>query len=70
MNERYAGMTVHERLFVSGLMDEFDHAVMALDVNAVVAMLMNVEVNDETLIKEILSSLGLGIDQRGNVEDQ
>lgn len=70
MNQRYVGMTVNERLFVSGLMDEFDHAVMARDVDAVVAMLMKVDITDETSIKEILSSLGLGIDQGGNVEDE
>ncbi len=38
----YGGMTVNERLFVSGLMDEFDAAARDRDRDAMIAVLMKV----------------------------
>ena len=38
----YGGMTVNERLFVSGLIDEFDAAVRGRDRDAMIGVLMKV----------------------------
>jgi len=58
MNEKYKGMTVNERLYVSGLMDEFDNAVRERNVNKVVSILRQVDLNEES-ISPILERLGL-----------
>lgn len=58
MNNNYAGMTVNERLYVSGLMDKFDKAVDEKNVNEVVSILKAVELNDLS-INPILEQLGL-----------
>jgi hypothetical protein len=52
-------MTVNERLYVSGLMDEFDNAVKKKDVSTIVSILKKVELKEES-IKPILDSLKLG----------
>lgn len=56
--KKYAGMTVNERLYVSGLVDEFDKAVNELDVERIRLILSNVELTEES-IKPILEQLGL-----------
>ena len=56
MNSAYKGMTVNERLFVSGLIDEFEKAVEEKNENAARAVLEKVELNDES-IKPILEAL-------------
>jgi iron uptake system EfeUOB component EfeO/EfeM len=58
MENKYAGMTVNERLFVSGLMDEFDRAVEARDVDRIRSILGDVELTEES-IEPILEQLGL-----------
>lgn len=45
MTPDYAGMTLNERLFVAGLMDEFDAARSARDVEALVTILREVRVD-------------------------
>ena len=44
---KYSMMTVNERLYVSGLMDEFDKAVKEKDITKVKAILKSVELNEE-----------------------
>ena len=55
----YKGMTVNERLFLSGRMDEFDALVRAKDVNGLKALLKNVEITDESSMRAIIEWLGL-----------
>ena len=47
MDNKYAGMTVNERLYVSGLIDEFDRAVSEKNTDAVVRILKEVELTEE-----------------------
>ena len=54
----YAGMTVNERLYVSGLMDEFDKAVSGKNTAEVIFILEKVGLGDDS-IKPILEQLGL-----------
>jgi hypothetical protein len=55
---KYQGMTVNERLFVSGLINKFDKAVREKDINEVRIILSNVELDDKS-INPILIHLGL-----------
>jgi hypothetical protein len=64
MDNKYAGMTVNERLYVSGLMDKFDKAMNEKNVEEVVSILKNVELNNLS-ISPILESLGLVEDGEG-----
>jgi hypothetical protein len=56
---KYKGMTVNERLYISGLMDTFDKAVQEENVEEVVQILKEVEITDKSAIKEILKELAL-----------
>lgn len=58
MKNKYSGMTVNERLYVSGRMDEFDEAVQKKDTEKVRAILEKVELTEES-IKPILEKLEL-----------
>ena len=58
MPNKFAAMTVNERLYVTGLMDEFDKAVEERDVDRIRAILSKVELTEES-IKPILERLGL-----------
>ncbi len=58
MENKYSGMTVNERLYVSGLMDQFDKAVEERDIERVRSILSNVELTEES-IGPILERLGL-----------
>lgn len=58
MENKYAGMTVNERLYVSGLMDEFDKAVEEKNADRVRSILEKVELTEES-IKPILEQLQL-----------
>ena len=55
---KYKGMTVNERLYVSGYMDEFDKAVKEKDFQKVKLILEAIELNEES-IKPILEQLSL-----------
>jgi hypothetical protein len=46
---KYSGMTVNERLWVSGLSDQFYSAVENKNVSRIVEILKKVELNDETI---------------------
>lgn len=58
MDNKYAGMTVNERLYASGLMDECDKTVSEKNIAEVVRILKEVELTDEN-IKPILERWGL-----------
>ena len=58
MENKYAGMTVNERLYVSGLIDEFDKAVGEKNSEEAIRILRKVELTDDS-IKPILEQLGL-----------
>ena len=60
----YSGMTVNERLYLSGKLDKFDNAVSQKNVNEVVKILKEVDLKIESIIP-ILESLGL---EKDNVE--
>jgi hypothetical protein len=55
----YKGMTVNERLFLSGRMDEFDELVLAKDVNGLKAILNEIEITDDSSMRAIIEQLGL-----------
>jgi len=59
MTRRYGGMTVNERLYVSGLMDNFDIAVKNQNVVEIKSILEKVELT-ESPIMPILKQLNLG----------
>ncbi len=61
----YQGMTVNERLFSSGLMDEFDNAVRIKDVKKVVLILKKIDLKDESIIP-ILKYLKLPVSSVGD----
>lgn len=58
MGNKYSGMTVTERLYVSELMYEFDKAVADRDVERIRSILSNVELTEESIVP-ILEQLGL-----------
>jgi hypothetical protein len=58
MESKYGGMTVNERLYLSGLMDEFDKALLRKDTNTLISILKEVELNN-TNINAILKSQNL-----------
>ena len=59
MDNLYKGMTVNERLYVSGCMDVFDNAVKVKNVEVVIYILKKVEITDENAIKDILKDFHL-----------
>ena len=59
MDNQYKGLTVNERLYVSGLMEDFDKAVEQKDISKIIYILEKVEITDESAIKPILKELGL-----------
>jgi hypothetical protein len=54
----YSGMTVNERLYVSGLMEKFDNAVKGKDINEIISILKSVDLTNEA-IDPVLKQLGL-----------
>lgn len=58
MENKYAAMTVNERLYVSGLIEEFDKAVEEKNTAEVIRILREVELTDDS-IKSILEQLKL-----------
>ncbi len=55
---KYLGMTVNERLYVSGLIDRFYAAVKEKDIDAAISILKAVDLSEEN-IKPILEFQGL-----------
>lgn len=58
MDNKYKGMTVNERLWASGLSDEFDKAIKEKDVNKAIQILEKVEFTKAN-INPILERYGL-----------
>ena len=58
MDNKYGGMTVNERLYVAGLIDDFYLAVEKKNVEKVVSVLKAVELGEDNT-KAILKSKGL-----------
>lgn len=58
MSEKYSGMTVNERLYLSGCIDDFDRAVREKKSMKVKSILKELEV-DEISIKAILEKYKL-----------
>ena len=58
MKDKYKGMTVNERLFLAGLIDDFYSAVDNKNIKSVVKILKCIELEDISII-EILESLKL-----------
>lgn len=54
----FSGITVNERLYVSGLMDDFDIAINKKDVKTVVEILEKIEIGNGN-IPPILKQIGL-----------
>lgn len=59
MDDQYKGMTVNERLYISGLMEKFDLAIKNKNVEEVIDILKKVEITDKSAIKAILKEFGL-----------
>lgn len=59
---KYQGMTVNERLYVSGFIDEFDVAVKSKDVDKIRSILKKVELTEPS-ITPILESYGLNSEE-------
>ncbi|MEZ2337957.1 hypothetical protein AB6735_20075 [Mucilaginibacter sp. RCC_168] len=59
MENKYLGMTLNERLYVSGLINEFDKAVKEKDVEKIKSILREVDLTDRTTIDAILKQAGL-----------
>lgn len=58
MDTKYSGMTVNERLYVSGLLDEYDKAVKGKDIAKIKSILKAVNLTPSS-IQPILEQLGL-----------
>jgi hypothetical protein len=56
--QNFKGMTVNERLYLSGLMDAFDLARERRDKEQLIEILQRVEVDDPS-IKQILEDAGV-----------
>ena len=60
MESKYLGMTVNERLYASGLFDEYDKADEERRLEDVIRILKEVELNEES-IEPILEQLNLKV---------
>lgn len=58
MDNKYAGMTVNERLYISGLLDDFEKAISERDTEMAIRILKEVELTDGN-IKPILEKWDL-----------
>lgn len=60
-NEKiFSGMTVNERLYVSGLMNDFDYCLKRKDVEGLKSILKKVELNENSIL-DIIDSLKIDI---------
>lgn len=66
---KYSGMTVNERLWVSGLFEEFESAIAKKDVKRVVEILKSVELGDDASIRAILEFFGIEATLYDNLKD-
>jgi hypothetical protein len=60
MESKYLGMTVNERLYASGLFDDFDKAVEERKLEDVIRILKEVELSEES-IEPILEQFNLRV---------
>lgn len=58
MYNKYKGMTVNERLYVGGLLDDFENAVFDKNTEEAIRILKEVELTDDN-IKPLLEKWGL-----------
>ncbi|RTZ10181.1 hypothetical protein EKM05_05295 [Flavobacterium sp. GSP27] len=58
MENKFSGMTVNERLYVGGLINDFDNALEQKNVEEIKAVLKKVALNEDSIF-EMLISLGL-----------
>jgi hypothetical protein len=58
MESMFSGMTVNERLYVGGLMDDFDNCLKQKDVEGIKSILKKVELNEESIF-DIINNLEL-----------
>ncbi|MFV8321576.1 hypothetical protein [Flavobacterium sp. LB3P21] len=56
MESKFSGMTVNERLYVGGLMNDFDNCLKQKDVEGIKSILKKVELNEESIF-DIVNSL-------------
>jgi hypothetical protein len=64
MDNRYSGMTVNERLVLSGLLSEFDEAIAKKNLERIRRVLLAVELTEESIFP-ILERYGLARRQQG-----
>ena len=60
MPKKYNGMTVNERLYVSGLADKFDKAIQLKNVQQATVILQKIELSHESIL-EIFQSLKINL---------
>jgi hypothetical protein len=58
MESKFTGMTVNERLYVGGLMNDFDNCLKQKDVEGIKYILRKLELNEESIF-DVIISLGL-----------
>ncbi|SFE34352.1 hypothetical protein SAMN04488131_101432 [Flavobacterium xueshanense] len=58
MQYKFSGMTVNERLYVAGLMNDFEICLKQKDFEGINSVLKKVELNEDSII-EIINSLKL-----------
>lgn len=56
---KFEGMTVNERLYLSGKLEQFDNAVKNKNVNLVKSILVDIQITDEDNIEAILDYYNL-----------
>ena len=49
MNNKFAGMTVNERLFVNNKIKDFDKAVKKNDTKKIISILKGIELDEDTI---------------------
>ncbi|MDR2874526.1 MAG: hypothetical protein LBV44_01170 [Methylobacillus sp.] len=59
MDKQYEGMTVNERLYISGFMEAFDKAIKENNIVEITDILKKIEIADESAITAILKNLRL-----------
>ena len=49
----FSGMTVNERLYVSGLMDDFDYCLKQKDMEGIKSILKKIELNENSILDSL-----------------